>query len=191
MGARHKVRGAPYPPSPAQHWCVPSEGHTRTSTHTRWHARTHAHAHAERAGSEAGKPKHQALRDTKCEAVKHRAKPHAVRRKHSLTQCDTAEQHNTQCEATAHTQCDTPPIALTNAHAVRQSHARTRTMRTRTMRGTLDTMRKRKHMAQPKWSEDERQSFADGVRLRASTVPDARKAQSKRACRLWRRHAHD
>lgn len=50
-------------------------------------------------------------------------------------------------------------------------------------------MRKRKHIAQPKWSEDERQSFADGVRLRASTVPDARKARSKQACRLWRKHA--
>jgi hypothetical protein len=55
----------------------------------------------------------------------------------------------------------------------------------RTTQGTLDLMRKRKHIAQSKWTADERQSFADGVRLRASTVPDARKAKSKRACRLW------
>jgi len=50
-------------------------------------------------------------------------------------------------------------------------------------------MSKRKHIAQPKWSADERRSFADGVRMKASTIPDARKAQSKRECRAWQWHA--
>lgn len=45
---------------------------------------------------------------------------------------------------------------------------------------------KRRHIAQPKWSAEERQAFADGVRTKAVTVPDARKAESKRACRVWK-----
>lgn len=61
----------------------------------------------------------------------------------------------------------------------------------RTTQGTLVVMRKRKHIAQAKWSEDERQSFSDGVRMRASTVPDARKAQSKEACRHAYRYASE
>jgi hypothetical protein len=35
-----------------------------------------------------------------------------------------------------------------------------------------------------KWSEEERRAFQDGVRLRAQTIPDKKKAQDKRACRV-------
>lgn len=48
---------------------------------------------------------------------------------------------------------------------------------------TLYRMGRRKHIAQPKWTADERTAFGDGVRTRASTVPDKRKRESKRACR--------
>lgn len=51
-------------------------------------------------------------------------------------------------------------------------------------RGTLDDVRK--HIAQPKWSPEERQAFADGVRLRATTLPDRRKEASRQACRGYR-----
>lgn len=54
----------------------------------------------------------------------------------------------------------------------------------RPLRGTLDGMRK--HIAQPKWSPEDRQAFADGVRLRATTLPDRRKEASRRACRGYR-----
>ena len=45
---------------------------------------------------------------------------------------------------------------------------------------------KRKHMAQGKWNGADRQAFADGNRLRATTIPDKRKKASKEACRAWR-----
>jgi len=48
---------------------------------------------------------------------------------------------------------------------------------------TLYGVGRRKHIAQPKWTADERMAFGDGVRTRASTVPDKRKRESKRACR--------
>lgn len=47
-------------------------------------------------------------------------------------------------------------------------------------------MSKRKHMAQRAWNEADRQAFADGNRLRATTIPDKRKKASKEACRDWR-----
>lgn len=41
----------------------------------------------------------------------------------------------------------------------------------------------RKHIAQQRWTDEERQAFVDGVRLRAVTLPDRRKEESRRACR--------
>jgi hypothetical protein len=47
-------------------------------------------------------------------------------------------------------------------------------------------MSKRKHMAQDRWCEADRQAFADGNRLRATTIPDKRKKANREACRKWR-----
>ena len=41
-------------------------------------------------------------------------------------------------------------------------------------------------MKRHKWNETDKQAFADGARLRANTVPDKRKQDSKRACRDWK-----
>lgn len=49
-------------------------------------------------------------------------------------------------------------------------------------------MAKRKHIKQDTWSEAEKQAFADGVRLRAATIPDKKKVASKKACRRFRRN---
>lgn len=47
-------------------------------------------------------------------------------------------------------------------------------------------MSKRKHIAQPRWNEADRQGYADGRRTRAVTLPDRRKKASKEACRKFR-----
>lgn len=48
-------------------------------------------------------------------------------------------------------------------------------------------MKKRKRIKQERWSDADRQAFADGNRLKATTIPDKRKQASKRACRNFRR----
>jgi len=47
-------------------------------------------------------------------------------------------------------------------------------------------MSKRKHIAQRKWTPEQRQEFADRVRPRAATFADRRKKDSKEACRNFR-----
>lgn len=40
--------------------------------------------------------------------------------------------------------------------------------------------------AQRAWSADDRQAFADGNRLRASTIPNKRREERRKACRKGR-----
>lgn len=47
-------------------------------------------------------------------------------------------------------------------------------------------MSKRKHIAQRRWTPEQRQEFADRVRPRATTFADQRKKQSKEACRNFK-----
>jgi len=45
----------------------------------------------------------------------------------------------------------------------------------------------RKHMAQRRWTPEERQLYIDGVgRPRASTIPCAKRKQNRLACRKWK-----
>jgi hypothetical protein len=36
-----------------------------------------------------------------------------------------------------------------------------------------------------KWSDEERQQFADGVRLRASRIPNKKRVAARKACRRF------
>lgn len=47
-------------------------------------------------------------------------------------------------------------------------------------------MAKRKHIAQEKWSDADKQAFADRNFLKAQQIPDKRKRNDKRACRDFR-----
>lgn len=46
---------------------------------------------------------------------------------------------------------------------------------------------RRKHIAQDRWTAQERQAYADGVtKPRAKTIQSKKKVASKEACRKWR-----
>ena len=128
---------------------------------------------------------------------------------HTATHHSTTSQRHTTTRPHAHT--TTRPTPVTRRHAgnivatrqvgfgfgfgfggvehgvcvPRTSHTHTHA-RTPHHRWYTHIVSKRRHIAQPKWLAEERQAFADGVRTKAVTVPDARKRESKRACRRWR-----